>query len=237
MFWHGRDTHDEATYKEYLLSPEWLELRSERLGRDNYQCVFCGGTENLEVHHNFYPAYVEETDPRRDLETLCHECHQRKDGQRKKKFDRKIKREVTAPIVSAAVEQLEIVIPASCETPARPSAKRTREKGWRDDWGEWRMKMREDQKTVTLKWSLDADERLGHPENLNVTWDARRNFSSRWMFLHIGQGYKVQTAKNFRYVDLAVAKFPVLKNVKLPCCGRFIIEGVTPHIELEEVLR
>ena len=66
-----------AQYSEYLKSDRWHTLRHKIMKRDNFECVQCWKTDNLQVHHktyggcfvtpmNFNPA---------QLITLCTSCH------------------------------------------------------------------------------------------------------------------------------------------------------------------
>lgn len=50
------------------------ELRSNRLGIDDHQCVNCGSQNNLEVHH-IVPKCVGGVDEISNLRTLCVDCH------------------------------------------------------------------------------------------------------------------------------------------------------------------
>lgn len=57
-------------------SARWKRKRMEILNRDHNQCVICGNTEGLEVHH----IYSLDTHQALKLEntnliTLCDECH------------------------------------------------------------------------------------------------------------------------------------------------------------------
>lgn len=65
------------TYEEYLKTPEWQALRSERLLMDNYECQICHSKESLQVHHiNYVPPYNWGQEiPSKDLITLCKGCH------------------------------------------------------------------------------------------------------------------------------------------------------------------
>lgn len=62
-------------YLEYLKSPEWQRLRSQRLKIDEYKCQKCGRPFDLDVHHIRYPAVLGLEDVYRDLITLCRYCH------------------------------------------------------------------------------------------------------------------------------------------------------------------
>ena len=66
----------DETYISYLRSPEWQNLRSQRLKIDNYRCQRCGRPFDLQVHHLYYPIELGTEDPYRDLITLCDGCHE-----------------------------------------------------------------------------------------------------------------------------------------------------------------
>ncbi|WP_445506642.1 HNH endonuclease [Niallia sp. 03190] len=50
------------------------KLRYKILERDNYQCVLCGNTNELEVHH-MLALYLGGKSTEDNLITLCSECH------------------------------------------------------------------------------------------------------------------------------------------------------------------
>ena len=57
----------------YLTSENWRMLRRKVLQRDNYQCVTCHSTANLNIHHI---TYIDLGDESLDqLTTLCATCH------------------------------------------------------------------------------------------------------------------------------------------------------------------
>lgn len=66
--------HQNLTYSQQLLDPRWKAKRKGILYRDNFHCVFCGETKNLNVHHVKYTGYAWEA-PDSDLLTLCSYCH------------------------------------------------------------------------------------------------------------------------------------------------------------------
>lgn len=70
-------------YMDYLRSPEWQQLRSQRLKIDNYKCQRCGRPFDLQVHHLYYPMELGTEDPWRDLITLCDGCHELVEHQKK----------------------------------------------------------------------------------------------------------------------------------------------------------
>ncbi|WP_158306594.1 HNH endonuclease [Halalkalicoccus jeotgali] len=53
---------------------EWAKLRQEVLSRDTHQCVNCGSSEELEVHH-VVPINDFGTNKKSNLATLCSRCH------------------------------------------------------------------------------------------------------------------------------------------------------------------
>jgi len=64
---------NSSEYQAYLNSNEWQETRRRIFERDNFRCVKCGESKNLQVHHITYENLGEEKDA--DLVTLCDKCH------------------------------------------------------------------------------------------------------------------------------------------------------------------
>lgn len=64
---------NSSEYQAYLNSNEWQEKRQRIFNRDNFRCVKCGCSKNLQVHHITYENLGEEKDA--DLVTLCDKCH------------------------------------------------------------------------------------------------------------------------------------------------------------------
>ena len=60
-------------YQEYIKSKLWIATRERILKRDHYNCVLCGASTNLRVHHITYENLGAEKDE--DLVTLCNSCH------------------------------------------------------------------------------------------------------------------------------------------------------------------
>jgi hypothetical protein len=58
--------------QKYYETRHWKCKSAERKAFDNYRCVQCGSSENLETHHWKYDLFAEDL---RDLCTLCAECH------------------------------------------------------------------------------------------------------------------------------------------------------------------
>lgn len=64
---------NSSEYQAYINSKEWQETRQRIFNRDNFRCVKCGCSKNLQVHHITYENLGEEKDA--DLVTLCDKCH------------------------------------------------------------------------------------------------------------------------------------------------------------------
>lgn len=61
-------------FSEYRLQPEWKTRRTATLARARYRCQVCrAGDVRLDVHHNTYERYGDESDF--DLVALCGGCH------------------------------------------------------------------------------------------------------------------------------------------------------------------
>lgn len=78
------DEEKHGSYRELLFDERWLIKKAKILKRDNFQCVNCGSTEHLVVHHRQYHK-SKETDKKlppweyddKYLVTLCESCHRR----------------------------------------------------------------------------------------------------------------------------------------------------------------
>ena len=64
-----------AKGKDFYKSKEWLELRQRILKRDGFKCKECGIKENLHIHHI---KYKHGSNLKKDLITLCVDCHKTK---------------------------------------------------------------------------------------------------------------------------------------------------------------
>ena len=53
-------------------------VRDEVLKRDNYRCVKCGSTQNLENDHKVPLAKGRSGNKPEDLQVLCRDCNRRK---------------------------------------------------------------------------------------------------------------------------------------------------------------
>jgi 5-methylcytosine-specific restriction endonuclease McrA len=65
-------------FEEYRLTPEWQTKRTQALSRAGHRCQTCGcrcGDVRLDVHHNTYERYGDESIF--DLIVLCARCHAR----------------------------------------------------------------------------------------------------------------------------------------------------------------
>lgn len=101
----------DETYLQYLRSPEWQNLRSQRLKIDNYKCQRCGRPFDLQVHHLYYPLVLGTEDPYRDLVTLCDTCHeiiehQKKEYRKDKKDALEEKRKYDLRLIYRTIRQL-----------------------------------------------------------------------------------------------------------------------------------
>lgn len=83
-----------GTYREYLRSPEWRELRRRKFADAGRVCADCGVRFGLVVHHKFYRKDLLET-LLSDLVVLCENCHN--DRHRKKPKRCKIKKKRKTP--------------------------------------------------------------------------------------------------------------------------------------------
>ena len=64
-------------YREQLRTTKWKKKKNSILKRDNYKCVKCGETTNLQVHHIYYVNDHKAWEyPNNALMTLCKECHE-----------------------------------------------------------------------------------------------------------------------------------------------------------------
>jgi hypothetical protein len=71
-----------SSYYQKLKDARWLRRREEILARDNYQCQWCGNSDDdvcLQVHHRYYLRSDSVRDPwdysSDMLITLCRTCH------------------------------------------------------------------------------------------------------------------------------------------------------------------
>jgi len=69
---------DDMTYKEYLQTPEWKEIRTRAYRRAGFTCALCNNGGQLNCHHRNYTRRGHERP--NDLIVLCEDCHQRHHG-------------------------------------------------------------------------------------------------------------------------------------------------------------
>src|SRR6185503_16642400 len=62
-------------YTQYLLTPEWKQIREEALDRARHKCQLCNSGTALQVHHRTYENRGREMPE--DLTVLCANCHER----------------------------------------------------------------------------------------------------------------------------------------------------------------
>jgi len=65
----------QLAYDEFLASDYWQSVRKAVFARDGHQCKLCKSTENLQVHHRWYPARGTELKHLDALVLLCSNCH------------------------------------------------------------------------------------------------------------------------------------------------------------------
>jgi hypothetical protein len=65
----------EMDYVDFLRSHHWKIVREYVLYKNNYQCILCTSTENLNVHHRTYEHRGCEHKHILDLVVLCNSCH------------------------------------------------------------------------------------------------------------------------------------------------------------------
>lgn len=65
-------------YKDYLKSPEWMDLRNAAYKRANNKCEFCGNPA-VAVHHVKYPKNYSQ-DTLENLVAVCKSCHDKSHG-------------------------------------------------------------------------------------------------------------------------------------------------------------
>lgn len=72
-----------GTYGNLLFDERWRQKRLEILERDRHQCVICGSSFDLQVHHKQYHIdsqgrkYVPWDYDSKYLITVCQNCHRR----------------------------------------------------------------------------------------------------------------------------------------------------------------
>lgn len=65
-------------YQHQLDHPLWIKKRNLILERDHHQCVLCGSSSHLQVHHKRYSDGKKAWEyPNAVLVTLCRECHKK----------------------------------------------------------------------------------------------------------------------------------------------------------------
>lgn len=83
----NKSDSNEITHGSYgglLFDPRWKSKRTTILERDNFQCVICGNTVGLQIHHRQYHFIneLQQFKPPWDYEnrlliSLCESCHKR----------------------------------------------------------------------------------------------------------------------------------------------------------------
>lgn len=83
-------SNEKSKHDNELLSPQWRKKREEVFERYGKQCVECGKTNNIQVHHLVYRKgrHIWEYDVD-ELIPLCKECHQKIHNDKNHKFHEK----------------------------------------------------------------------------------------------------------------------------------------------------
>ena len=63
------------TYRDYLKSDHWRELKKHKLKRTEKKCAICGTLNQIDCHHVLYKNIHDVTTA--DLRWLCRPCHER----------------------------------------------------------------------------------------------------------------------------------------------------------------
>ena len=71
--------YDYVPDEEFYLSDEWIEIKTDILERDRYECRVCDSIEDLSVHHIVPRRYKHlvkfDIDCQENLLTMCWEHH------------------------------------------------------------------------------------------------------------------------------------------------------------------
>jgi hypothetical protein len=75
--WIRRESNlDNISYKDYLNSNWWKEIKNKAKQREHYcKCQFCNTDKNIELHHTSY-KWIFTKDELRTIIPLCREHHQ-----------------------------------------------------------------------------------------------------------------------------------------------------------------
>jgi 5-methylcytosine-specific restriction endonuclease McrA len=65
------------SYRRYLQSEEWKELKRMRAFLDDNKCTRCGSTDRLQCHHKNYKGIEDMSFSLSQLETVCESCHKK----------------------------------------------------------------------------------------------------------------------------------------------------------------
>ena len=71
-----KDYIQNMNYSTFLATTYWKTIAHKVKKESNYQCTYCGSTQDLEVHHITYENHgCEHKYWKTDLICLCHQCH------------------------------------------------------------------------------------------------------------------------------------------------------------------
>lgn len=65
----------QLTYRQYLLTQHWKDIRLKKLASVDYKCEECKNGQELQVHHRTYINICREK--LKDLQVLCSTCHKK----------------------------------------------------------------------------------------------------------------------------------------------------------------
>lgn len=69
------DDREPISYKAYIDSPAWIEMRLKSSHIWGNDCLCCKSNKNIERHHIFYRKHIEEASPS-EIIPLCRACHE-----------------------------------------------------------------------------------------------------------------------------------------------------------------
>jgi uncharacterized protein YlaI len=73
--WIGNHSVKVWTYREYMLSKNWIRKKQEKFNQVGRKCEICGSVDEIHVHHKTYERLGNEK--LKDLQVLCSKCHER----------------------------------------------------------------------------------------------------------------------------------------------------------------
>jgi len=71
------EQNNKLSYKQYLQSPHWNEVRKLAIENAKGKCQLCNNNKYLNVHHRTYIHLGNEQNNLSDLTVLCKNCHEK----------------------------------------------------------------------------------------------------------------------------------------------------------------